>query len=269
MTEDRQLWRDRWRAARERLRNDRRTQIAVTLGFLALLGAAVLLVQRFHHGGDPRFPVAGGERGKMEAVVRDYILEHPEIIPEAIKRLQEREVAKLLDSNRQAIETPFGGAWAGAAKGDVVLVEFFDYACPYCRVSNPDVRRLLAEDKKLKVVWRDLPVLGAASDEAATLSLAAARQNRFQAFHDHMFAAEGGPSHERSLAAVRAAGLNEIVAARDIASDEVKAEIGRNLELGKALGLTGTPSFVIGNRVLQGAVGYDELKKAIAQARAG
>src|SRR3546814_18464552 len=112
----------------------------------------------------------------METVIRDYLLSHPEIIPEAVKRLQERQVSDVIETNREAIETPFEGAWAGAKDGDVVLVEFFDYACPYCKASVADVKRLLAEDPKLKVVCRDLPVLGDNSREAAVASLPAARQ---------------------------------------------------------------------------------------------
>lgn len=207
------------------------------------------------------------QREAIDAMVRQYILDHPEIIPEAINRLQEREVTKLLDSNRAEIEAPFASAWAGNPNGDVVLVEFFDYACPYCRASKADVDRLLAEDKNLKVVYRDFPVLGPASDEAALASLSAARQGRYKAFHNAMFAA-GRPSHEKVISAVRQARLDEVQTARDLNSAALKTEIGKNLDLGRALGLTGTPAYVIGNRILSGAVGYEEIKKAIAEARA-
>lgn len=207
------------------------------------------------------------QRAAIDAMVRQYILEHPEIIPEAINRLQEREVARLLDSTRDEIETPFAGAWAGNPDGDVVLVEFFDYACPYCRASKADVDRLLAEDKNLKVVYRDFPVLGPASDEAALASLSAARQGKYKAFHNAMFTG-GRPSHERVISTVRQARLDERATARDLNSSALKAEIQKNLDLGRALGLTGTPAYVIGDRILSGAVGYDEMKKAIAEARA-
>ena len=207
------------------------------------------------------------QRTAIDAMVREYILANPEIIPEAINRLQEREVEKLLDSNRAEIETPFAGAWAGNADGDVVIVEFFDYACPYCRASKADVDRLLSEDKGLKVVYRDFPVLGPASDEAAMASLSAARQGRYKPFHDAMFAA-GRPSHEKLISTVRQARLNEVQTARDLTASSLKAELTKNLDLGRSLGLTGTPAYVIGNRILSGAVGYDEMKKAIAEARA-
>jgi protein-disulfide isomerase len=207
------------------------------------------------------------QRAEVEAIVRDYILAHPEIIPEAVSRLQAREVTSLINQNRTEIETPFKGAWAGARDGDVTLVEFFDYNCPYCRLSHPDVERLLKEDKKLKVVYRDLPVLGDASREAALASLSAAEQGRYRRFYTWMFRDKARVSTQKTIQGVRAAGLNEVRTARDMKSARLEAEIEKNLRLGGALGLTGTPSYVIGDRILSGAVGYDELKQAVAEAR--
>lgn len=207
------------------------------------------------------------QRAEVEKIVRGYILEHPEIIPEAVSLLQEREVRNLVAQNRDDIETPFAGAWAGAKDADVTLVEFFDYNCPYCRQSNPDVERLLKEDKRLKVVYRDMPVLGEASREAALASLSAAEQGRYRQFHDWMFTDTARVSTQKVIAGVRRAGLDETKTAADMKNGRLRGEIEKNLRLGNALGLTGTPSYVIGDRILSGAVGYDELKKAIAAAR--
>jgi protein-disulfide isomerase len=204
----------------------------------------------------------GAERAEVEGVVREYILANPEIIPEAMRLLQEREVAKVVDANRQALETPFGSAWAGAEDGDVVLVEFFDYACGFCRKSNADVERLLEEDKKLKVVWREWPVLGQDSLAAAEASLAAASQGRFRQFHDRLFA-QGRPDPSAVSAAASAVGV-----ANTAASAEHQREIEKNYQLARSIGATGTPTFVVGDKVLQGAVGYDALKAAVAEARA-
>jgi protein-disulfide isomerase len=200
------------------------------------------------------------ERARIERIVHDYILAHPEIIPEAVTLLQERDLAKTVNANRAAIETPFAGAWAGAKDGDVTLVEFFDYACPYCRATNGDVSRLLKEDPRLKVVWRELPVLGDDSIAAAHVSLAAAKQNRFRAFHDRLFDA-GRPTPAVLAEAQKAAGVTPSQSA------EFATEIDSNFELARALKATGTPTFVVGDKVLQGAVGYDALKDAIAAAR--
>ena len=219
-----------------------------------LLGAGAMALAGRDH------PALGSDRARIEQVVREYILANPEIIPEAVKLLQERELAKAVDADREAFETPFGSAWAGNPDGDVVLIEFFDYACGFCRASNPDIDRLLKEDGKLKVVWRELPVLGQDSVAAAEASLAAASQGRFKLFYDRLFAA-GRPSAAAIAQARQAAGVTSA------AAPGANAEIEKNYELARAVNATGTPTFVIGDKVLQGAVGYETLKAAIAAAR--
>jgi protein-disulfide isomerase len=203
----------------------------------------------------------GPDRAATEAIVRDYILSHGEILPEAMKRMQDRQAAASVIRHRSAIETPYHGAWAGAENGDVVLVQFFDYACPYCRDTNADVDRLLAEDRRLKVVWRELPVLGPNSEAAAQVSLAAARQGRFRQFHERLFAL-GRPTE-----AVLAQAMAEAGVTAEAEAPDARAELARNTELARAVEATGTPTFVIGNQVLQGAVGYEALKAAIAETR--
>lgn len=194
--------------------------------------------------------------------VRDYLLENPEILPEAMDRLRERQATKVISANRAALETPFEGAWAGAADGDVVLVEFFDYACGYCRKSNGDIDRLLREDPKLKVVWREWPVLGADSEAAARASLAAAQAGRFRPFYDALFAA-GRPTPEALAKARAATGLGS-----DLPAAVADQELARNFDLARGLEATGTPTFVVGDQILQGAVGYEALRDAIREARA-
>jgi protein-disulfide isomerase len=203
----------------------------------------------------------GSEKAATEAVVHDYILDHGEILQQAVDRLQQRQSASAAAQHRTALETPYHGAWAGAADGDVVLVEFFDYACPYCHATNADVDRLLREDPRLKVVWRELPILGPNSQVAAYVSLGAARQGRFRAFHDRMFAL-GRPTDAILAQATADAGVT-----REGETREGHAELARNFELFRALSVTGTPTFVIGGQVLEGAVGYDALRRAVAAAR--
>ena len=194
--------------------------------------------------------------------IRSYLLENPEILPEAMERLREREAATAIDSRRAALETPFHSAWAGAADGDVVLVEFFDYACGFCRAANADVERLLAEDPRLKVVWREFPVLGPNSEQAAVASLAAAQAGRFRTFHESLFAT-ARPTQSAIAAARAAANVPE-----PELTPELRQELERNYELARAIGATGTPTFVVGDAVLQGAVGYEALRDAVAAARA-
>ena len=195
------------------------------------------------------------------SIVRSALLNDPEMIAEGYQRLQEKQLAKIVSANRPAFETPFAGAWAGARDGDVVLVEFFDYACGYCRKTNADLDRLLKEDGKLKIVWRDWPVLGPDSESAAKASLAAAAAGRFKPFHDSLFAA-GRPTPDAVAAAQRAAGVTPGAPPK-----EATEELSRNYDLARAVAANGTPTFIVGNKVLRGAVGYDVLKAAIAEAR--
>lgn len=213
-------------------------------------------------------PAPRADRAEIEAIVRDYILNHPEIIPEAVARLEQAEGRKALAANRKAIETPFPGATAGNAAGDVKLVVFFDYACPFCRQGHADVSRLVREDPGLSVIYRDFPVLSPASTEAAMASLSAAQQGSYRKFHDAMFDSPGRVSLARTMGIVKGVGLSETRTTADLQSLALKAEVNRNLELGRSLGLTGTPSYIVGNRILSGAVGYDRLKEAVAAARA-
>ena len=160
------------------------------------------------------------------------------------------------------IETPFGSSWKGAAKPEVTLVEFFDYACPYCKASNPAVDRLLQEDKSLRVVYRELPILGSDSLAAARLSLEASKLGRFAQFHDTLWAT-GRPAVDTNARAAAAAGIGP----EPVQDAAIEAELNANMKLAGQLGATGTPLFVVGNRVMNGAVGYDMLKDAIAKAR--
>jgi protein-disulfide isomerase len=196
-------------------------------------------------------------------IVRQGLIADPSVLIDARDALLQAQYAPVLAANRAAIETPFASSWKGSAKPDVTLVEFFDYACPYCKASNPAVDKLLQEDKGLRVVYRELPILGADSVSAARLSLAASKLGRFAQFHDTLWAT-GRPSPETNAQAAAAAGISP-QPGQDAA---IEAEINTNMKLAGQLGATGTPLFVVGDRVMQGAVGYEMLKDAIAKARA-
>ena len=195
-------------------------------------------------------------------IVRAGMLADPQILVDASDALRDRQYAPVLAQHRAAIETPFATSWKGASKPDVTLVEFYDYACPYCKASNPALEQLLKEDRGLRVVYRELPILGPDSVAAARLSLAASKAGRFVQFHDALWAA-GRPSPETVAAASQAAGIP--AAAQQ--SADIEAELKKNFQIAGALGATGTPLFIVGDRVLNSAVGYEELKKAIAEAR--
>lgn len=207
-------------------------------------------------------------RSATEAVVHDYLLDHPEILPEAIDRLQSKQMLARIEPMRSALETPYPGAVLGNPKGKVTLVEFTDYACPYCRASINDVKDLIATDHDLRVVVREEPVLSAGSVDAARMALAAADQGRYAAFHDAMFAKDG-PSAQAIEAAAREAGLDLAKARKDIATGKYDSELTNNTRMGQAIGFTGTPSWIIGEQAFSGAVGKKFLADAIAKAREG
>ena len=140
---------------------------AMVAGGILLLAAVFWLGGRF--GG-------GMSKSEVETIVADYIKANPQIIPEALEAQRNGEIAKAIDAIRPALEKPYAGAWAGNADGDVTLVVFTDYACGFCRASVPDVDRLIREDKRLKVVFRELPIIAPQSRDAAIMALAAARQ---------------------------------------------------------------------------------------------
>jgi len=206
--------------------------------------------------------ISQNERRAMEAIVREYILTHPEIIPEAVDVLQKRDTQGRLAGSRSAIETPFPGAVAGNPNGNQVLVEFFDYACGFCRASLPDLNRIIAENNDVKVVFREFPILGEGSQKAARMALAAAEQGKYRAFHDAMFAASK-PTDQNIAAAAQAAGLDMARAQKVAGSDAVTQELQKNFQLAQSVGFNGTPTWVTGDHVLEGAVGYEALNEAI------
>lgn len=208
------------------------------------------------------------EAKRIGTVVREYVLENPELLPEAMQRLQARETGKAVAANRDAIFQPYAGAWEGNPNGDVTVSVWMDYACGYCRASLPLIARLVAEDPKIRIVYRELPVLSEGSRVAARWALAAAEQGKFKAFHSALYA--GGQLSEASIdAAAASAGLDRAKAQAAIATPRVEAEVTRNLDTAGKLGVTGTPSWVIGDQAISGMVPYEVLTKAVAAARAG
>jgi len=195
--------------------------------------------------------------------VRKALIADPSMLVDASNALRDRQYAPVIAANRIAIETPYGSSWKGAARPDVTLVEYYDYACGFCRKSIPDIERLVAEDKGLRVVFRELPILGPNSLAAARVALAASKAGKFAAYHDALYAA--GPPSPETIASV-AATIGVAPTPQD--NPEQEAELKRNFQIAGQLGATGTPLFVVGDRVINSAVGYDALKKAVADARA-
>ena len=234
----------------------------MTLGAFAFIAAAAgiaLAVQA-------PAAVTTMDKSAIEKIVHDYILEHPEIIPQAIERLQAKRMSSTIADNRMALEKPYAGAWEGAANADVTVVEFFDYACGYCRASLPDLAKLVGSDAKVKIVYRELPILSEESSDAAKVSLLAAERGQYMAYHKALYGA-GKVTRDTIVAAAAKAGISKVDAEAAMASSKYDAEIQSNIALAQKLQASGTPTFVIGDQVLNGAVGFDALKSGVAAAR--
>jgi protein-disulfide isomerase len=207
--------------------------------------------------------------------VRDYLLRHPEVITEALQVLEQRRRAAEAEALKRALATRRDellrdpdAPVAGNPSGSVTLVEFFDYNCPYCRRVAPTVSGLIEDDADLRVVYKEIPILGPDSRFAARAALAARKQDRYVSFHDALMQAQRADQYS-VMAIARQVGLDVERLERDMADPAIEAAIERNLELANALGITGTPSFVIGDSVVPGAVDRKTLETLIDQARRG
>ena len=218
------------------------------------------------------------QRAEVEAIIKNYLIAHPEIIRDAINELQRREDAaaaaeqtKAIAANRELLFDSSRQIVFGNPKGDVTLVEFFDYNCTYCRRAQADMKQLLANDQNLRIVMKEFPVLGDGSVEAAQVGIAihAIAPDRYFAFHDAMLGEHGQVNGERALAVAEEIGLDRAKIQEAMKSPEVKATIGEAYDLAAKLQLTGTPSYVTAKEVIVGAIGYDGLKEKIGQARCG
>lgn len=212
-------------------------------------------------------PLPGGaERARTERIVHDYLISHPEVLVEASSALRRRETGKAIDTDRASIVEPFGSAWVGNPRGDVTIVEYYDYNCGYCRATLPVIDALIAADPKLRVVYRDWPILSAESGTAARYSLVAADMGRFREFNRALYA--GGPVSDATLAAaVTSAGLDLAQVQAAAKTPRIEAELARNLDTAKKLGMSGTPSWVIGDQVISSALPIEELQRLVAEAR--
>jgi protein-disulfide isomerase len=237
--------------------------MAVSHKTLALVAMAAALAGAGAMWGGARLAGTGTPVSYDQA--RSYVLDHPEMLTGLIDTARARMSAEAVAANRKAIFEPYAGAWAGNPKGDLTIVEYFDYNCGYCRATLPVIAKLLASDPKLRIVYREWPILSPESGDAAKLSLAAAEQGKFMAFHTALYA--GGPVTPASLAAAaKAAGVDSSKLSAGAARAD--AELDRNTRVAREIGASGTPTWVIGSKVISAAMPLETLQSAIAEARA-
>lgn len=217
------------------------------------------------------------QRSEVEAIIRNFLIANPEIVRDAINELQRREdaaaqvaQAKAISDAGDLIFTSSRQVVLGNPKGNVTLVEFFDYNCTYCRRAQADMKKLIEADPNLKVVLKEFPVLGDGSIEAAKVGIAVqlTTPEKYGEFHDALLAEPGQVNGERALAVAADIGLDPEKLKAKLDSDDVKNTLAEVYDLAGKLSLSGTPSYVTRKEVVVGAVGYDALKTKIEDARA-
>jgi protein-disulfide isomerase len=215
------------------------------------------------------------DKDAVEKIVRDYILENPEIIAEAIQRLQQRkkmaeaaaDIRLLADNRAELVNDPTSPV-GGNVKGDVTVVEFFDYRCGVCKRIHPIVNQLVKSDPNIRRVYKEWPILGPNSVLAARAAIASRKQGKYLSFHKVMMEANSSFGESAIMAMAESVGIDTAKLRQDMRSAETNAVIRKNYALAEKLKLNGTPSFVIGDTLLRGGRDLESLRAIVAEARA-
>jgi len=225
----------------------------------------------------PTTPAFSPEQSRaIEQIIHDYLLSHPELIIEVLQQAKQKQKQDRAERTRESIkswrsqlledpDSPVGGN----PKGDVTIVEFFDYRCPYCKRVEPSIDALLKEDAKLRIVYKEFPILGRASVFAARVALAARKQDKYDEFHEAMMATKGEAEITEPvvLGVARSVGLDLDKLKADVQSPDIDTILRHDFALAEALDIEGTPGIVIGNTIADGAADVDSLRRMIAAAR--
>jgi protein-disulfide isomerase len=245
---------------------------------IAAVCAALLIAAVPHSVRAEEFSKA--QRGDIERIVHDYLVTHPEVLQEAMTELEKRQTAAETEKHKAAVKAHAKALFSspdqvtlGNPNGNVTFVEFFDYNCGYCKRAMSDMLTLLKTDSKLKVVLKEFPVLGPGSVEAARVAVAVRMQDttgkKYLEFHQKLLGGRGHADRARALAVAKEVGMDMARIEKDMKSPEVEKSLRQDFKLAEALGLNGTPSYVIGDNVIVGAIGLQGLQEKINSARCG
>ena len=214
------------------------------------------------------------QRKEIEAIVHDYLVKNPDVMLDVLQAADDKlkgesrdKAAVALDTRRQELLNDPNSPVGGNPQGDVTLVEFFDYRCPYCKQVVPALEALLGEDRQLRLVYKEFPVLGPESTLAARAALASRKQGKYDAFHRALMAVKGKIDTDAVYRAAGAVGLDVERLKRDMTGADIERILKANLDLADSLDIHGTPAFVIGSEIVPGAIGLDAMKRLIANAR--
>jgi protein-disulfide isomerase len=237
-----------------------------------LLGAA--LASMLGAGTRAAETVTPLQKNVLEQIIHDYILQHPELLSQALQSAADKSKAQTEQNNRASVigkrqellNDPMSLV-VGNAKGDVTIVEFFDYRCGYCRQVEPVLKALLREDQGIRIIYKELPILGNDSRYATRVAFAAQKQARYEEFHAAMMAATGKIDEKAVLDVAGSTGLDVEKIKADMQAVEIEDSIERNLDLGRTLGIRGTPTFVIGDEIVFGAIDLATMRRKITATR--
>ena len=210
----------------------------------------------------------------IREVVRDYLVNHPEVLVEAIQALQEKQQAaekdqrqKALVAHRAELTQDAASPVAGNPKGDVTVVEFFDYRCPYCKSVSDRLFDTIKADGRVRYVLKEFPILGPESVFAAKAALAAQKQGKYVEFHRALMAARGALDEGTVISLAKGVGLDAKRLRDEMDGRDIAENLDRNMKLAQALKIDGTPAFVVGDQLVPGAVSSEALKTLIEQTR--
>lgn len=220
------------------------------------------------------------QKKEIQGIIKDYLIANPEVMEEVSNELTKRQAAAeaakhaaAVKKNADLIFKSPRGVVVGNREGDVNFVEFFDYNCGYCKRAMIDMMELMKSDPKVRVVLKEFPVLGQGSVEAAQVGVAVRMQDptgkKYLDFHQKLLNGRGQVDKTRAMAAAKEAGLDMTRLEKDMTSPEVKATLEENFRIAEEMGMNGTPSYVIGEQVVVGAVGVESLKEKVNIARCG
>ncbi|HTZ80803.1 MAG TPA: DsbA family protein [Stellaceae bacterium] len=242
------------------------------LALLAVFGIASLMPAQ---AADQSLPA---DRQALDQAIHDYLMNHPEVIVESLraaeKKMQDKEDAEArvaIGGKRSELLNDPGSPVGGNPNGDVTIVEFFDYHCPYCKQVEPTLETLLKDDPKLRIVYKEFPILGPDSVVASHVALAALKQGaqKYARFHAALMSTKGSIGESVVMQVAKDSGLDVARLKTDMKAPEIEATIKRNYDLADALKIRGTPAFIIGDTLAPGAVDLDTLRKMVADARKG
>jgi len=211
---------------------------------------------------------------RIKELALKAILENPEIIEEAIEKLRQRqaerqqqEIAAIIEERRGELESGNNAPVFGNPNGDVTVVEFFDYNCPYCKRAVGPVNQLLANDKGIRLVFREWPILGPGSVFAARAALAARKQSRYEEFHKALMSTDGRVDENSTLAVAIDLGIDIKKLKQDMSAPEIDEHINKSMDLANSLKMNGTPTFLIGDQLAPGLIPLNQLREMARRAR--